>query len=175
MTMVLGLLLVQGLLGAFDTLWFHEWKARLPSRPESRVELRLHAARDFVYAVVFATLGWVAWCGAWAWLLGGGLAAEVVITLWDFVEEDRTRRLAAGERVTHAIMAIVYGAFLATLTPWLATWAGRPTGFAPHSASGAIAWVFGALACGVALSGVRDLVASFGGDRLPARLVDASP
>jgi hypothetical protein len=44
----LWLLALQGALGAFDTLYYHEWRARLPAGGDStRDELRLHAARDF--------------------------------------------------------------------------------------------------------------------------------
>ena len=54
MRTALLILLAQGAIGAFDTLWFHEWRERLPARAEARMELSLHAARDFVYAVLFA-------------------------------------------------------------------------------------------------------------------------
>ena len=33
MTTALWLLAIQGLIGAFDTLYFHEWRARLPAMP----------------------------------------------------------------------------------------------------------------------------------------------
>ena len=164
MQTALLLLLMQGLLGAFDTLWFHEWKGRLPSQPSARLELRLHAVRDFIYAMIFGTLGWVAWHGVLAWLFMMLLAVEVGITLWDFVEEDRTRFLARGERVTHALMGIVYGAFLAYLLPEIWRWLAQPTAFAWHP-YGPMAWLFSAMAIGVALSGMRDLGASLG---LPA-------
>ena len=58
------------------------------------------------------------------------LAAEILITLWDFIEEDLRRPLPPGERVMHTIMAIVYGAFLAYLIPQLVLWSQQPTGFA---------------------------------------------
>src|SRR5260370_16761491 len=50
----LYLLGVQGLIGAFDTLYYHEWKARLPARRRRAArELALHAAPAFPYAVLF--------------------------------------------------------------------------------------------------------------------------
>ena len=64
MRTALLILLAQGAIGAFDTLWFHEWRGRLPSRAEARMELSLHAARDFVYAVLFAMFAWCTWEGA---------------------------------------------------------------------------------------------------------------
>jgi uncharacterized protein len=154
------LLIAQGVLGAFDTIWYHELKAHLSAHQNAKMELRLHSARSGIYSIVFATLGWLAWEGFLAWLLAALLIAEAVITLWDFLEEDRTRKLPAGERVTHTIMAIVYGAFLSSLLPRFLEWPKAETGFRLTSAS------FGnrllvALAAGALLSGLRDLCASF--------------
>src|SRR5438094_7256583 len=61
MTAALILLAVQGFLGAFDTLRYHERYAHLPTASGARLELRLHATRDFLYAVIFCTLGWIEW------------------------------------------------------------------------------------------------------------------
>ena len=97
MTTVLWLLAVQGALGAFDTLYFHEWRARLVARgPSAHVELRLHAWRSFIYAVLFAGFALFAWKGAWTIVLVTLLLAEIVITMSDFVIEDRVRK---GQRV----------------------------------------------------------------------------
>jgi hypothetical protein len=162
MTAVVVLLLAQGVLGAVDTIWYHEIVAGLPRRPDRhRTELRLHAGRDAVYAVLYGTIGWTAWRGAWAGVLIALVATEVVITMADFVVEDRTRTLSGGERVLHSTMAIVYGAMLMRLAPVLAGWAGEPTALARAdevpAALAAIATVFGA---GIALSGARDARAS---------------
>ncbi len=133
MTTALWLLFVQGVLGAFDTLYYHEWRARLPARvPGTRPELLLHAARDFFYALLFGTLPWLAWRGAWASVLGLIIAVEIFITLADFVVEDTVRRplggVFPGERCTHAIMGILYGAVLAHLVPEVLAWTRLPTG-----------------------------------------------
>ena len=42
MTAAIWLLLVQASLGAFDTLYYHEYRLKLPSGAHTRVELRLH-------------------------------------------------------------------------------------------------------------------------------------
>jgi hypothetical protein len=56
MTTALYLLAALGVLGAFDTLYYHEWRARLPALGKSAGdELRLHAWRDFVYAALFCS------------------------------------------------------------------------------------------------------------------------
>ena len=159
MTAALTLLLVQGCLGAFDTLWYHEFQQQLPARATGKLELRLHAARDFAYALLFGSLAWATWNGSLAWLLAAILLVEIVITLWDFVEEDARRPLPPGERVMHTIMAIVYGAFLAYFVPQVIGWAGEPTGFAGAN-YGWISWLMTLMAAGVLLSGVRDLLAS---------------
>ncbi len=87
------------------------------------------------------------------------LFAEIIITLSDFVEEDKVRKLPAGERLMHSIMGIVYGAFLAMLVPEMIKWQKLPAGFGPayHGFPG---WVLSLIAAGVAVSGVRDLIAS---------------
>ena len=117
MRTAIWLLLLQASLGAFDTLYYHEYRLQLAHGVHTRVELRLHGSRDFAYAIIIGSLGFVTWRGALAWGLLGLLLAEICITLWDFIEEDKIRRLPAGERAMHAIMGIVYGAFLAFLIP----------------------------------------------------------
>lgn len=158
MTLVLILLIGQGVLGAIDTLWHHEGTAKLPSSPTARQELVLHGLREGVYAVIFLTLPWLRWEGWLAWGLAALLAVEIVITLQDFLLEDRTRRLPPTERVLHTIMAIGYGALLALLAPLMIDWAARPTGFAAES-HGLLSWIATALGVGVLAWTVRDLAA----------------
>jgi hypothetical protein len=160
-------LTVQALLGAFDTLVFHEWRARLPAQPTARLELRLHAFRDFVYAALFFLLPWRIPRGSWVWALWVALGFEIVTTLTDFFYEPRARAplggVAPAEIVTHGLMAIVYGAMLALLIPLTFQWQTEPTQWATHDAIGKpwrLCLMF--LAAGVAISGVRDLTASFG-------------
>src|SRR5580698_4856016 len=114
MNVALYLFALQGLLGAFDTIYYHEWRARLPGGvPGTAPELVLHGVRDLVYAVLFGALPFVRCEGLCVWALAGLVAVEIVITLRDFVVEDTVRRplggVFAGERVTHAVMGIVYG------------------------------------------------------------------
>ena len=165
MRTAIWLLLLQASLGAFDTIYYHEYKLRLPAGDHTALELRLHAARDFAYAVIIGSLGFVTWTGDFTWVLAALLLAEICITLWDFIEEDKIRKLPAGERAMHAIMGIVYGAFLAFLIPQMLEWSGTATGFGP-SYHGFPAWLLLTLAVGVAVSGIRDLAAS--GRRRPA-------
>ncbi len=159
MTTALSVLVILGLLGAFDTLYYHEWRLRLPSTPSAAPELRLHAIRDFAYTVVFGSLAWITWNGSWIWPFAAVLLFEIWVTLTDFLEEDRTRRLPAGERVMHAVMGITYGAFLALFYPHARAWWNMDSGFAAAN-YGALSWILTLFAAGVFLSGIRDLVAS---------------
>ena len=168
MITALWLLAIQGAIGAFDTLYYHEWRARLPALPGARPELRLHAARALIYGLLFAALPRVGWRGAWAYVLGALLAAEIVITLRDFVVEDGVRAplggVFAGERVTHAVMAVIYGAMLANLLPALDAWRGETAGFAPHSppVPAELTWLLTLMSAGVTVSGARDAYAALG-------------
>jgi hypothetical protein len=168
-TFVFQLLVVQGCLGAFDTLYYHEWRARLPARyPATAPELKLHAARDFLYAVLFLSLPMVEWHGAWAWVLAAVLVAEIGLTLTDFIVEYRVRRtfgdVVPGERVTHAVMGILYGAMAANLLPTIARWLAMPTGWQASTADvpELLRYTLMLLGVGVAASGLRDLYAAYG-------------
>jgi hypothetical protein len=153
------LLAVQSCLGAFDTLYYHEYRLRLPHQVHAGLELRLHAARDFAYTIIIGSLGWLTWNGWWTPVLGLLLVVEIIITLWDFIEEDKVRKLPPGERAGHAIMGIVYGAFLAYLIPEMWRWFHQPTGFTPKT-HGFPSWVLTIVAAGVCISGIRDMIAA---------------
>jgi hypothetical protein len=168
MTVALWLLAIQGVIGAFDTVYYHEWRARLPARGrQAAPELKLHAARDFFYAILFGTLPCVAWHGAWVIVLAGVIVAEIALTLTDFVVEIAVRKqlgdVYAGERVTHAVMGILYGAMLACLIPTLVRWWALPTAIVVEwpDIPAALQWGLLVMAAGVLLSGVRDLYAAF--------------
>jgi hypothetical protein len=94
------------------------------------------------------------------------IVAEIILTLWDFVVEIRVRRalgdVYAGERVTHAIMGITYGAMLAFLIPTLQEWSAMPTSLSLYEAPAPLwlRWVLSVMAVGVFLSGLRDLYAA---------------
>lgn len=161
-------MVAQGILGAFDTLYYHEYRARLPVLGAAvAAELRLHAFRDFVYAILFITLPTIAWCGHFVWLVAALLGLEIALTLRDFVIEDSARKVLggvfSGERVTHGFMGIVYGLFLAALYPYLRGWSARATGFAAQQpVEQGIVLTSMALGAGVLLSGLRDLLCSQG-------------
>ena len=158
MSVVLWLLLLQMVLGAYDSLWHHEITQRLPARRSARRELLLHAARELLYATVFVGLAWREWRGLWAWVLGTILVAEVLLTLADFLEEDRTRRLPRAERVLHTVLAINYGVWLGVFIPHLYAWSRLSGGLIPAD----YGWLSRALtvaAAAVLLVALRNLYA----------------
>jgi len=166
-TTALWLLFALGVIGAFDTLYYHEWRARLPARGASAAsELRLHAARDFFYAVLFGTLPWLGWHGRWVLVLAAVIVIEIILTLWDFVVEIAVRKplgdVYAGEGVTHAFMGIIYGAMIAFLIPVMVRWWSLPSVLMAESSGTSTALVVTLLllAAGVLLSGIRDLYAA---------------
>lgn len=172
------LIAVQMAMGAFDMLYHHEFTERLAWRPSQHRELQLHAARNGIYAVLFLTLGWLETTGVWALVVIALLAIEVVITLWDFVEEDTSRRLPPTERVLHTLLAVNYGAILSLVLPVLFTWAREPTALAVSTHG---AWTLLATLAGpaVAVFFFRDWYAAKRSLRLEAqpagRLMQALP
>jgi uncharacterized protein (TIGR01777 family) len=158
MELLFTLITVQTLLGALDNLWHHEITERLPSKRSASDELTLHATREALYGFVFIALAWFAWHGWWAVLLAGVFAIEIVITIADFLVEDRTRRLPRFERVLHTVLAVNYGVVLAVLAPILFAWWSAPTAIVPVH-HGAMSWVFTMFAIGVVAWSVRNAVA----------------
>ncbi len=167
-TLLWSLIALQVAFGAFDTLYHHELTERLPWRASQKDELRLHGVRNLFYAAIFLVIGWMEPKGVFAAALLAVLAIEIVITLMDFVEEDRSRRLPASERVLHTLLALNYGAILALLAPQLVAWSGEPAGVRLVS-HGLMSWlcVFGAV--GTTLFGLRDLGAAGRLARMKAR------
>src|SRR5215469_9583347 len=153
--LVLDLIIAQALLGAFDTLYHHELRAALPQQPSAALELQIHASRSFVYGVLFVGLAWLAWGGAWLLLLVAMLLTEVVLTLWDFLEEDRSRILPPAERVLHTIMALNGGAAFALLCLFAPRWWRLPSrlGLITHGWQSIVLSIF---AVGVVASAIRD-------------------
>ena len=87
------------------------------------------------------------------------LSTEILITLTDFVVEDRTRRLPAGERILHTVLAINFGMFLVSFAPLLGQWWHLPTALtAVHHKT----WseIFALFAAGAFAFGIRNALAA---------------
>ena len=169
MTIPLVLLLINAVIGAVDTLWYHEWRAALPQRLDvARPELRLHVMRDVIYCGLYGSLAWWRPAGWMLAVVAVALLAEVVITMADFVIEDRDRPaiggIAPGERILHSMMAIIYGSMLAFLLPELAAGWDQGGLMVRHDAPlwASLAATFAAV--GIAISGTRDAAALAGRD-----------
>ena len=99
--------------------------------------------------------------------LVGVLVAEIILTLTDFVVEITVRKplgdVYAGERITHAVMGILYGAMIASLIPVLLAWWRLPAALVVESPGvpPVLWWALLMMAAGVFLSGVRDLYAAY--------------
>ena len=155
MELVLSLLVIQGVMGAFDNLWHHEITERLPQKPSARGELALHSIRAFLYGIIFLALGWSEWHGGFAVLLTVMLIVEVVVTLWDFIIEDMTRKLPKLERVLHTLLAMNYGAVLTLLLPILWAWTSEPTAILP-AGYGWLSWIMTLYSVGIFAWAIRD-------------------
>jgi uncharacterized protein len=151
------LIVIQALLGGIDNLWHHEISERLPARRAAASELSLHALREFLYAFIFLGLAWFQWRGYWALLIAAVLVLEIIVTLADFVVEDKTRRLPAFERILHTVLALNYGALLAFLAPLLIVWSNLPSGVL--RTSHAFSWVFTAFGIGLVAWSLRNAIA----------------
>lgn len=153
--LALELMAIQGILGAFDTLYHHELTEALPNRKSARLELSIHSIRSLIYCVMFIGLSAWQWNGTWALVLMALFGIEIVLTLWDFVIEDKTRLLPPTERVTHTILAINAGAFIILLAINAPQWMAQPTGLSwePYGLLSVFLFLCG---IGVGLSGLRD-------------------
>ena len=164
-TLLWTLIAIQIVMGGFDTLFHHELTERLAWRTSQAQELKLHGVRNLAYGVIFFALGWLEPHGWLAIGLMTLLLIELGITLWDFVEEDQTRKLPASERINHTLLTLNYGAILVLAAPILFEWAARPTGLA-WTFYGLWSWMVAVSAVAVALFGVRDLLAADRATRL---------
>jgi len=158
--LVLQLMAAQGILGAFDTLYHHELTEALPQRNTARLELAIHSARAIIYSILFVGLSAWTWNGLWALVLVALFGIEIILTLWDFVIEDKTRLLPATERVIHTILAINGGAFIALLALNIPEWYSGPSTLIwnPH---GFLSIFLTLCGVGVGLSGIRDGFAAY--------------
>lgn len=152
------LLLAQGVLAGVDTLLNHELIARLPQRQEARTEVGVHVFREVIWAILLLGLAWFAWHGAAAVVIAALLTAEVLVTAWDELVENRGRVLPHNERVLHVFLTINLGAVIVVLAPLLAEWGALPTALVP-AGHGAVSWIISLFGLCAAVWAVRDALA----------------
>ncbi len=159
---------VQVVLGFADVVVHHELIARLPWRTGAAPELRLHGARNLVYAVIFLMLAWVVPFGWTALMLAGLLLAEATITLIDWIVEDSSRPLPASERALHGLLAINFGILLALLAPVVWQWLSEPASL-EFVVRGVWSWLATVAGAGLVGMAIRDFAAARRVDRFQTR------
>lgn len=157
-TLLLALLVAQGLMGGFDTVVNHDLIEHLPRQPAARTEVGLHALREGLYALVFAALAWYEWHGAAAGLIAGLLAAELLVSTTDEYVENQTRVLPQNERVLHVFLTMNLGLILGIGGWVLFQWGREPTGLVARDPDG-YTWALSALALAALVWSVRDFTA----------------
>lgn len=119
MTVATYLLFFLGCLGATDIAVYHSIAHGIRNNPDSRHELIVHSLRGPTYAGLFLVVPNFALEGVFFWLLVGILLFDLALSIWDFAIEGSSRRflggLPAGEYVLHIIIAMIFGAMLASV------------------------------------------------------------
>lgn len=157
-SLLITLLVLQGIIGGVDTLLNHELLERLPGRAEARSEIGLHALREAIYGLLFAATAWYAWHGAWAFAIAALLAVEIVVDAVDEFVENRIRVLPQNERMLHFLMIMNLGLIGGALVLVMLDWVPRPTAVQPAS-HGAASWLLSLLSLGALCWAVRDAIA----------------
>lgn len=152
-------LLLHGVLGAIDVLVNHELLAKLPARRDAAEEEGLHAARELIFACLFASIAWCEWQGAWAWWIAALLLAEVLVTARDVVVEGDIRVLPASERVLHLLLFMNLGALVVLGAIMLGWWHAGGTALMRVD-YGWASWVLTAMAAGAFTWAMRDGLAA---------------
>jgi len=155
---LVGLLVVQGLMGAVDTLVNHELIERLPQRVEARSELGLHSVRELLYAVIFIGLGWFEWHGALALVIAAILLAEIAVDAVDEWTENRVRVLPQNERVLHFFLVLNLGAITVLVMVLTTSWRADPTRLVLRD-TGWLSWALLFFGVSSAAWSVRDFIA----------------
>jgi hypothetical protein len=152
-------LLLHGVLGFVDIVVHHELLAKLPKRLDATVEESLHAAREVIFACLFASLAWHEWHGAWIWWPAALLLLEVVVSARDVIVEGDTRLLPTSERVVHLLLFISLGVLITLVGYALVWWHALPTAIVRVD-HGWASWVLTAMAVLSVVWAIRDGVAA---------------
>ncbi|MGH9419908.1 MAG: hypothetical protein ACRD3J_08045 [Thermoanaerobaculia bacterium] len=117
MRLTLFILLATGPVGAIDVLYFHIWKFRLYTRPQSAKEQVAHLVRDLVAPSIFTFLLIGRPEGACFWFVAALFAADTINSLIDTMLEPASRApigVPPAELALHFIGASAMGAAWAT-------------------------------------------------------------
>ena len=164
-------LLLHGVLGFIDIVVNHELLAKLPQRLDAAAEESLHAAREAIFACLFASLAWYEWHGGGVWWIAALLLFEIVVLARDVVVEGDTRLLPASEQLIHLLLFISLGVLMTLVGYALVWWHALPTGLARVD-HGWASWVLTAMSVLSLVWAIRDGVAA--GRRAPVRPVSGT-
>lgn len=159
-------LFILGCLGATDIVLYHSVSHGIRLHHASRFELMAHSLRGPTYAALFILVPNFAMRGGCFWLLIGVLALDVCISIGDFMIERASREffggLPTGEYILHTIMAMLFGALVASVFYGVGHWAGMPTRLAyePAAVPDALRGLMALMAVLVFASGTMDLIAA---------------
>src|SRR5687768_17395285 len=114
MKIALWILLIAGPIGAIDVVYFHLWKFRLYSRPQSRAEEVTHLVRGLAVPAVFAALLLGRPQGTIFWLVTAVFFIDTLNSLIDVMIEPKSRASLGGvppaEIAVHFIGTTMLGA-----------------------------------------------------------------
>ena len=98
-------------LGAVDLFYFHIWKYKLHTRPESRYEHLLHMAFAFLMVPVALLLYYQNSGGLWLWAgviaVGAALSTEVLDVFSENDSRESLGGLSTGEYALHVVLTIL--------------------------------------------------------------------
>ena len=152
------ILVAQGVVGGFDTLFNHELLVGLPHRSDAHAEIGLHWLREALYGLLFIGIAGFEWHGSLAYAIGALVVAQLVVDLGDELVENRIRVLPQNERAVHVLLTVNLGVIVAVLAPTLSTWSAAPTGLEAVNA-GAATWILTVLGVASLAWAVRDFMA----------------
>ena len=160
------ILFVLGCLGATDILLYHSIAHGIRSHQDSRIELWIHSLRGPIYAALFLLIPNFALHGGFFWLLIAIFAVDVCVSLGDFIIERGSREffggLPTGEYVLHIILAMLFGALVASVFFSVGYWAAMPTRltYEPVAVPTFLRVVMGLMAIFVLVTGAMDAIAA---------------
>lgn len=120
-----------GLVGAYDVLYYHMYRARLWQRPEAMMENVTHAIRALLFSTFFFLLLFVEARGSWWWLYPAVCTLEMLNTMSDTFLEKRSREpqggMENGEYMLHVFLSVMIGAVMACMLFESWSWSTQPT------------------------------------------------
>ena len=160
------ILFLLGCLGATDIALYHSVAHGIRSHADSVGELVTHSLRGPTYAALFLLIPNFELHGLFAWALMALFVFDVGISIWDFSLEQASRRflggLPSGEYVLHMLMAIIFGALVASILCLKHNWFNAPTRlvWTPTAAPAILRLTLSIMALGVLGSGIQDALAA---------------